>query len=130
MRITCVGGGPAGLYFAILMKQRSPDHQVTVFERDPAGLTYGWGVVFWDDLLAQLHDNDPQTARELSDSSFRWQDQVVHVQDRTAHMGGYGFSTSRQTLLDILAKRALAVGVDVQFERARSRTSRSSPTAT
>ncbi len=54
MKISCVGGGPAGLYFAILMKRRDPAHEVTVFERDPAGMTYGWGVVFWDDLLDNL----------------------------------------------------------------------------
>jgi 2-polyprenyl-6-methoxyphenol hydroxylase-like FAD-dependent oxidoreductase len=116
MRITCVGGGPAGLYFAILMKRRGPDHQITVLERDPAGLTYGWGVVFWDDLLAQLRDNDPQTAREIDEHSFRWEDQVVHVEERTVRMGGYGFSTSRQTLLDLLAQRAVELGVDVRFE--------------
>jgi 2-polyprenyl-6-methoxyphenol hydroxylase-like FAD-dependent oxidoreductase len=98
------------------MKQRGPEHEITVFERDPAGLTYGWGVVYWDDLLAQLHDNDPQTARQIGEQSFRWTDQVVHVQDRTAHMSGYGFSTSRQTLLDILAQRAIELGVDVRFE--------------
>jgi 2-polyprenyl-6-methoxyphenol hydroxylase-like FAD-dependent oxidoreductase len=118
MRISCVGGGPAGLYFAILMKKRDPEHEITVFERDPAGLTYGWGVVFWDDLLGNLRDCDPESASEISQNSFRWEDQVVHVQGRpTAHMGGYGFSIRRQTLLDILANRALELGVDVQFER-------------
>ena len=118
MRISCVGAGPAGLYFAILMKRRDPSHEITVFERDPAGLTYGWGVVFWDDLLAKLHDGDPQSAREISENSFRWKDQVVHVQGRgTAHLGGHGFSTSRQRLLDIFAKRAMDLGVQIQFER-------------
>ena len=118
MRISCVGGGPAGLYFAILMKLQDPGHEVTVFERDPAGLTYGWGVVFWGDLLAKLHDGDPQSAREISEGSFRWEDQVVHVQGKgTAHLSGHGFSTSRQRLLDILAKRAMDLGAQVQFER-------------
>src|SRR3954453_8614596 len=98
------------------MKQRGPEHEITVFERDPAGLTYGWGVVYWDDLLAQLHDNDPHTARQIGERSFRWKDQVVHVQGRTVRMGGYGFSTSRQALLDILAQRAIELGVDVRFE--------------
>ena len=61
MDCAVVGAGPAGLYFAILMKRQDPSHEITVFERDPAGLTYGWGVVFWDDLLAKLHDGEPQS---------------------------------------------------------------------
>ena len=118
MRISCVGGGPAGLYFAILMKRQDPSHEITVFERDPAGLTYGWGVVFWDDLLAQLHDGDPESAREITEGSFRWEDQVVDVQGKgTVRMGGYGFSTSRQRLLDIFARRAMDLGVQIHFER-------------
>ena len=54
MRIACVGGGPAGLYLAILMKAYDPEHDLTVFERNPPGVTYGWGVVFWEDLVEQL----------------------------------------------------------------------------
>jgi 2-polyprenyl-6-methoxyphenol hydroxylase-like FAD-dependent oxidoreductase len=118
MRISCVGGGPAGLYFAILMKRQDPSHEITVFERDPAGLTYGWGVVFWDELLAQLHDGDPQSAGEIRENAFRWEDQVVHVQGKgTVRMGGHGFSTSRQRLLDILAQRAMDLDVQIHFER-------------
>ena len=82
MRITCVGGGPAGLYFAILMKQREPEHEITVFERDPAGTTYGWGVTLWADLLRKLDDTDPQSARQISESAFRWQGQLVDVQGK------------------------------------------------
>ena len=55
-----MGGGPAGLYFAILMKARGGGHEVTVLERNPAGVTYGWGVVFWDDLLDELYATDPR----------------------------------------------------------------------
>lgn len=119
MRITCVGGGPAGLYFAILMKLGDPGHEITVFERDPAGLSYGWGVTLWADLLRKLHDSDPRSARQISESSFRWQGQVVGVQGKQMlHLGGSGgFSISRQRLLDILAKRAMDLGVRVQFER-------------
>ena len=114
-----MGGGPAGLYFAILMKLRDPDHEVEVLERDSAGLTYGWGVTLWGDLLRRLHDRDPQSAREITESSFRWQDQVVHVQGREpVHLGGAaGFSISRQRLLDILAERATGLGVQVRFQR-------------
>ncbi|HZG64303.1 MAG TPA: NAD(P)-binding protein, partial [Rubrobacteraceae bacterium] len=59
MKIVCIGAGPAGLYFAISMKLRNPDHDITVVERNPAGVTFGWGVVFSDQTLGNLHDNDP-----------------------------------------------------------------------
>jgi 2-polyprenyl-6-methoxyphenol hydroxylase-like FAD-dependent oxidoreductase len=99
------------------MKRRDPAHEVTVFERDPAGMTYGWGVVFWDDLLDNLRACDPQSASEISDNAFRWEDQVIEVKGRpTARMGGYGFSIRRQALLDILAQRALELGVEVRYE--------------
>jgi 2-polyprenyl-6-methoxyphenol hydroxylase-like FAD-dependent oxidoreductase len=116
MRITCVGGGPAGLYFAILMKEREAEHEITIFERDPAGTTYGWGVTLWADLLRKLDDTDPQSARHISESAFRWQGQLVDVQGKQIHLGGSGFSISRQRMLDILTKRAIDLGVRVQFE--------------
>jgi 2-polyprenyl-6-methoxyphenol hydroxylase-like FAD-dependent oxidoreductase len=120
MRIGCVGAGPAGLYFAISMLRQDPTHEVAVFERDPAGLTYGWGVTLWGDLLAKLHDRDPQSALEIREGSFRWEDQVVHVQGKgTVHlMGASGFSISRRALLDILTRRAIDLGAQVQFEHA------------
>ena len=68
MRIVCVGGGPAGLYFAILAKLANRDNDITLIERNPAGVTYGWGVVFWEDLLQDLYRNDPESAR----ASSRW----------------------------------------------------------
>ena len=119
VRISCVGGGPAGLYFAILMKLWDPSHEITVFERDPAGLTYGWGVTLWDDLLEKLHVGDPESARQIAERCFHWQDQVVEIQGKgTVHLGGAsGFAISRQWLLDILAKRAIDLGVLVRFER-------------
>jgi anthraniloyl-CoA monooxygenase len=118
VRIVCIGGGPAGLYLAILLKLRDRDHEVTVIERNPPGRTYGWGVVFWDDLLEALRGSDPLTADDLSRHAFRWADQVVDVQGRqAAHLGGYGFSMSRRHLLDLLARRAVDLGVRVEFER-------------
>lgn len=118
MRIVCAGGGPAGLYLAILLKLGDRDHDVTVVERNPPGRTYGWGVVFWDDLLEALRDSDPVTADDIGRHAFRWVDQVVHVQGRpTGHLGGYGFSMRRRRLLDLLARRAVDLGVRVEFER-------------
>ena len=82
MRIACAGGGPAGLYLAILLKRRDPAHDVTVLERNPAGVTYGWGVVFWDDLLEGLAANDPESAGTIAAEAFRWVDQRILVDGR------------------------------------------------
>jgi anthraniloyl-CoA monooxygenase len=117
MKIVCVGGGPAGLYFATSMKLRNKEHDITVVERNPAGVTYGWGVVFWDSMLDNLYDNDPGSAREIRDNSVLWEDQEVHVRGKqTISIGGYGFSMGRKRLLDILARRAVDLGADVRFE--------------
>lgn len=118
MKIVCVGGGPAGLYFAISAKLRDPDRDITVIERNPAGVTYGWGVTFSDPLLDSLYHNDPQSARMIFDSPASWTNQEVHVRGtQRAHLGGYGFAIGRKHLLDILVERAIDVGVDVQFDR-------------
>lgn len=118
MKIVCIGGGPAGLYFAISAKLRNRDHDITVIERNPAGVTYGWGVTFSDDLLDGLYRNDPESAREIFDSPASWGNQEVHVRGtQRAHLGGYGFAIGRKHLLDILVSRALALGVDIQFQR-------------
>jgi 2-polyprenyl-6-methoxyphenol hydroxylase-like FAD-dependent oxidoreductase len=118
MSVACVGGGPAGLYFAILMKAHGPDHDVRVFERNPPGLTYGWGVVFWDDLLEELEAGDPETASQIRASSFRWNGQLLAVDDKEpVHVGGHGYGIGRQRLLDILVERARDLGVQVEFER-------------
>lgn len=117
MRIACVGGGPSGLYLAILMKVRDPEHDLTVFERNPRGVTYGWGVVFWDDLVEQLEASDPATAREIRESSFRWNGQLLAVGDKAPLRGGsHGYGIGRQRLLDILVERASGLGVRVEFQ--------------
>jgi 2-polyprenyl-6-methoxyphenol hydroxylase-like FAD-dependent oxidoreductase len=115
MRITCVGGGPAGLYFAVLAKLADPAHEVTVCERNPAGVTYGWGVVFWDDLLDDLFRYDPVSARAIADAAYRWDEYEVRATGKAVtHLAGYGFSLGRHTLLDILTRRARELGVTVR----------------
>jgi anthraniloyl-CoA monooxygenase len=116
MRITCVGGGPAGLYFAVLAKLADPAHEVTVLERNPAGVTYGWGVVFWDDLLDDLFAYDPVSARRIWDAAYKWDEYEVRATGKdVTHLAGYGFSLGRHKLLDILAARALELGVSIDY---------------
>jgi anthraniloyl-CoA monooxygenase len=113
-----VGGGPAGVYFAILAKRLDPDQAVTVIERDPEGTTYGWGVVFWDGLLEDLERTDPETARQVRENAFRWSDLVVRVDATPAvNEPGHGYSMRRQTLLNILSERARALEVELVFGR-------------
>jgi 2-polyprenyl-6-methoxyphenol hydroxylase-like FAD-dependent oxidoreductase len=117
LRIVCVGGGPAGLYVALLLKLREPRHDVTVFERGVPGATRGWGVVFWNDLLAQLHHADPESAREIEKASFCWDNQIVDVRgQQVLHTAGYGYGIRRQRLLDVLVERALGAGVQIEFD--------------
>jgi anthraniloyl-CoA monooxygenase len=116
MRIICAGGGPAGLYFAVLAKLADPRHEVTVLERNPAGVTYGWGVVFWDDLLDDLFRHDPVSARMIWDAACQWDEYEVRAAGKPVrHLAGYGYSLGRHTLLDILARRAVEVGVEIRY---------------
>ncbi|MFE6487419.1 FAD-dependent monooxygenase [Streptomyces sp. NPDC057757] len=117
MKIACVGGGPAGLYFSILMKRQNPSHDITVFERNPAGSTYGWGVTYWAGLLDKLREGDPESALAVSENSVRWSEGVAQVGGQaTVHPGDEGFGIGRHRLLDLLAERARSLGVRVDFE--------------
>src|SRR5919199_5791484 len=118
MKIFCIGGGPAGLYFAISMKLRDPAHDVVVIERNPPGVTFGWGVVFSDQTLDNLYDNDPESAEEIRDNFAHWDDIEVHVAGReSVRSSGHGFvGIGRKRLLDILAERAVDLGAEIRFE--------------
>ncbi|AKN74789.1 FAD-binding monooxygenase [Streptomyces sp. PBH53] len=117
VKVVCVGGGPAGLYLAILLKRQDPSHDVTVHERNPEGRTYGWGVTYWRGLLDKLRAYDPETARAIEAHSVRWTDGVARVRDLTTrHHGDEGFGIGRHRLLDLLAGRARALGVRLEFE--------------
>ena len=116
MKIACVGGGPAGLYFALLMKLHDRRHDVTVFERNQAGSTYGWGVVFGDDLRHRLHSADPVSAGQIDQAAFRWVNEVVDIDGERALAECDGYSINRRLLLDILAGRARDLGVRIEFD--------------
>ena len=117
MKILCLGGGPAGLYFAISMKLRDPSHQVTVLERNKANDTFGWGVVLSDDALGRMQKNDPISTEAIRSNFAYWDDiAVVHDGVRTVS-GGHGFAgIGRKAMLILLQARARELGVDMQFE--------------
>ena len=117
MKVLCLGGGPAGLYFAISMKLRDPAHQVTVLERNRANDTFGWGVVLSDDALSRMQKNDPVSTQAIRAQFAYWDDiAVVRGNDRVVS-GGHGFAgVGRKALLVLLQARARELGVDLRFE--------------
>ncbi|WGR61698.1 bifunctional salicylyl-CoA 5-hydroxylase/oxidoreductase (plasmid) [Paracoccus ferrooxidans] len=117
MKILCMGGGPAGLYFAISMKLRDPSHQITVLERNKANDTFGWGVVLSDDALGRMQQNDPASTEAIRSHFAYWDDiAVVHDGVRTVS-GGHGFAgIGRKQMLVLLQARARELGVELRFE--------------
>ena len=118
MKIVCVGGGPGGLYFAISMKLRDPSHDVLVVERNRADDTFGWGVVFSNETLANLWRNDAESAAAVEASFQHWDDIDVRFKGHVVRSGGHGFAgIARKRLLGVLQDRARALGIRLQFER-------------
>jgi anthraniloyl-CoA monooxygenase len=117
MKIACLGGGPAGLYFAISMKLRDSRHDITVFERNRADDTFGWGVVFSDETFENIAANDPPSAAAIRAHFAYWDDIAVYYRGERIVSGGHGFSgIARKQLLLLLQDRARELGVDLRFQ--------------
>ena len=117
MKIACIGGGPAGLYFAISMKLRNQQHEIDVFERNARGVTFGWGVVFSDQTLENLQANDPVSAERIAEGFAHWDDIEVHLRGEAERSSGHGFvGIGRKELLEILSSRAEQLGVSLHYQ--------------
>jgi anthraniloyl-CoA monooxygenase len=117
MKIACLGGGPAGLYFAISMKLRDAAHDVTVFERNRPDDTFGWGVVFSEETFDNIAANDPRSAEAIRSHFAYWDDIAVSYRGQRVVSGGHGFSgIARKKLLILLQQRARQLGVDLRFQ--------------
>ncbi|MCL4188909.1 MAG: bifunctional salicylyl-CoA 5-hydroxylase/oxidoreductase [Rhodobacteraceae bacterium] len=116
MRIACLGGGPAGLYFAISMKLRDPSHEVVVIERNRPDDTFGWGVVLSDDALSRMERNDPKSTAAIRDAFAYWDDIAVVLRGTRTVSGGHGFAgIGRMKMLLLLQERARELGVEMRF---------------
>ncbi|MCK6424168.1 MAG: bifunctional salicylyl-CoA 5-hydroxylase/oxidoreductase [Burkholderiaceae bacterium] len=117
MKIVCIGGGPAGLYFALLMKQQDAAHDITVVERNRPYDTFGWGVVFSDATMAHMAEWDAPSAAEIRQAFNHWDDIELHLHGQVQRSGGHGFvGIGRKKLLNILQARCEALGVKLVFE--------------
>ena len=116
MKIVCIGAGPAGLYFSILMKLKNPDNQIDIYERNAKGNTFGWGVVFSDQTMGNLEANDTKSAAEILNNFAHWDDIDIHHRGEVLTSSGHGFcGIGRQRLLDILEARAEELGVVIHY---------------
>ena len=117
MKVAIIGGGPAGLYLALLLKKANPAHDVTVFERNRADSTFGWGVVFSDQTLENFRAADAATHQQITDNFAHWDNIDIFFKGSRITSGGHGFSgIAREKLLSILQARAKELGADLRFE--------------
>ena len=118
MRIVCISGGPAGLYFGLLMKRRNPEHSITVVERNKPYDTFGWGVVFSDAMMQAMRAADPESAEKVADAFNHWDDIELIFKGTRQRTTGHGFiGIGRKQLLNILQRRWEELGVELAFER-------------
>ncbi len=116
MKINIIGGGPAGLYFALLMKKSDPAHEIAVWERNAPDDTFGWGVVFSDKTLSYLRETDEESYRSITDRFEMWDNvDVVHRDQKVTIRGNKFSGIARIELLNILQQRSLDLGVDLRF---------------
>lgn len=116
-KILCIGGGPAGLYFSLLMKSRFPNLEITVLERNRSLDTFGWGVVLSDQTLENLIQADAITGKQISDAFNHWDDIELFFKGQSMRSGGHGFcGIGRKNLLNILQHRCQELGVHLKFE--------------
>src|ERR1700736_248484 len=116
MNIGIVGGGPAGLYFALLMKKLDASHRITVVEQNPAGATYGWGVVFSDRAVSFLKESDPASYADIEAILKTWDDLTIIHKSQAVKIDGSGYSgIARLALLQILQKHCQLHGVEMHF---------------
>jgi anthraniloyl-CoA monooxygenase len=118
IKVSILGGGPAGLYFAILLKQARPQCQIALYERNRADDTFGFGVVFSDQTLDIFRRYDPESHAAILANFAYWDDIAVHFKNEVVRVGGNGFcGCSRQVLLTLLQQRARELGVELHFEQ-------------
>ncbi len=116
MRIVIVGGGPAGLYFSLLMKRRHPSYDIAVLERDGPNDTFGWGIVFSDQTFSYLRQSDEPSFEEITRACVRWDNVDVVHRGRKVTIRGNSFSgIGRIAFLNILHRRCETLGVDLRF---------------
>src|SRR4029453_13560405 len=117
MKVAVIGGGPAGLYFSLLLKQARPNAEITVLGRNRPDDTFGWGVVFSDQTMENFRAADAESFERITASFAHWDDIDVHVRGRVITSGGHGFAgIARRKLLNILQERCAELGVTLRFE--------------
>ncbi|HEY7614327.1 MAG TPA: FAD-dependent monooxygenase, partial [Gemmatimonadales bacterium] len=118
MNVAIVGAGPAGLYLAILLKRDDPGHRVAVYERNRVEDSFGFGVVFSDETLENVGEADVETNRAMAAAATRWEDIEIHYRGSVMRSTGHRFSgLERKTLLELLARRARSLGVEIHWQQ-------------